>query len=44
MITKNMQFYEAVQWRQKRQNHAYFMTSQKWRIYYDTKTKTETFS
>ena len=44
MITKNMQFYEAVRWRQKRQNHAYFMTSQKWRIYFDTQTKTETFS
>ena len=39
MITKNMQFYEAVRWRQKRQNHAYFMTSQKRRIYYETQTK-----
>ena len=39
-----MQFLEAIRWRLKRQNHAYFMTSRKWRIYMTHKLKTETFS
>ena len=39
IIAKSMQFEEAFRWRQKRQNYAYFMTSRKWRINYDTQTK-----